>query len=260
MTAEGSATLVATMQDRPVIGTFLKLPRAEVVEVLGLAGFDFVICDMEHGQVTESDARTVVRACVACGLQGIVRVPEPSPGVVNRLLEAGAAGISMPRLRTASEACDLRSMMRFPPAGLRSIGKDNALAGYGTLPLTEYMHRADERAAVIAQFESRETDDLEAAMRSLDIAFLGMIDLTIDCGVPGDIKHPDVRARVNEVEEAARHAGVALGAVAGSTDTARRLIADGYRFIALGSDVGFLVSAVTPLLAEIQSPDHQSTS
>jgi 2-keto-3-deoxy-L-rhamnonate aldolase RhmA len=108
-------TLLETMAVRPLVGTFLKLPRAEVVEVLGLAGFDFVICDMEHGQVTESDARSVVRACAANGIHGIVRVPEPSAGVVNRLLEAGAAGISMPRLRSAAEARDLRAMMRFPP-------------------------------------------------------------------------------------------------------------------------------------------------
>jgi 2-keto-3-deoxy-L-rhamnonate aldolase RhmA len=260
MSEFGMDTLLETMAGRPIVGTFLKLPRVEVVEVLGLAGFDFVICDMEHGQLTESDARGVVRACTASGVHAIVRVPEPSAGVVNRLLEAGAAGISMPRLRTATEARELRAMMRFPPRGVRSIGKDNALAAYGTIPLADYIRRADERSTVIAQFENRDTDDLDAAMRSLDIAFIGMIDLTVDFGAPGDIRDPGVRARVLEIEQAARRAGVALGAVAGSVTDARRLISEGYRFVAFGSDIGFLVSSVMPLIAEIRAPDTRTES
>jgi 2-keto-3-deoxy-L-rhamnonate aldolase RhmA len=246
-------TLRETIAQRPIIGTFLKLPRVEVVEILALAGFDFVICDMEHGQVSEDDARVVVRACTAGGLHGIVRLPEPTAGVVNRLLEAGASGISMPRLRSAAEAQALRAMMRFPPEGARSIGKDNALAGYGTIPLTEHLHRADEHATVMAQFESGAIDDLDAAMQALDIAFIGMVDLTIDLGVPGEPGHPAVRARVAEIEAAARRAGVPLGAVASSMDAARRMLADGYRLIALGSDVGFLADSVLPLADEIRA-------
>jgi len=92
-------------------------------------------------------------------------------------------------------------------------------------------------------------------MQELDIAFLGMVDLTVDCGVTGDVKHADVQKRVAEVEAAANRADVALGAVAGTPAHARKLIADGYRFIALGSDAGFLVSSVMPLIAEIRAAD-----
>jgi 2-keto-3-deoxy-L-rhamnonate aldolase RhmA len=105
----------------------------------------------------------------------------------------------------------------------------------------------------MAQFESGATDDLDAAMRALDIAFIGMVDLTIDLGVPGEPHHPAVRARVAEIEAAARRTGVPLGAVAATMDAARGMIADGYRLIALGSDVGFLAASVLPLADEIRA-------
>lgn len=101
----------------PVVGTFVKLPRAEVVDVLAVAGFDFAICDMEHGQVTETGAREVVLAGRAAGLPVVVRVAEVERGLVNRLLEAGAAGIQMPRLSKPADAAALASGYRYVAVG-----------------------------------------------------------------------------------------------------------------------------------------------
>ena len=91
-----------------------------------IAGFDFVICDMEHAQISEPEARTVIKACAAVGLAVIVRLPEPIQGLVNRLLEAGAVGIQMPRLRTRQETRSLYEMMHYPPQGARSVGNTNS--------------------------------------------------------------------------------------------------------------------------------------
>ncbi len=81
----------------PVVGTFLKIPRFEVVDLLALAGFDFVVCDYEHSQMSLLDATDIVRAGVGRGLPVVVRVPGLNRGDINRLLEAGAAGIQLAR-------------------------------------------------------------------------------------------------------------------------------------------------------------------
>lgn len=82
-----------------VVGTFLKIPRFEVVDLLALAGFDFVVCDYEHAQMTIADATDIVRAGVGRGLPVVVRVPTLDRGDINCLLEAGAAGIQLARGR-----------------------------------------------------------------------------------------------------------------------------------------------------------------
>ena len=95
-----AAILRNKLASKPIFGTFLKLGRREVVEILALAGLDFVICDLEHAQITEHEAGTVVLAGISCGLPVIVRVPEFNAGLINHLLEAGAAGIQLPQVRT----------------------------------------------------------------------------------------------------------------------------------------------------------------
>ena len=117
--------------ERACFGMFLKLPRPEVVDLLAIAGFDFVICDMEHAQISEAEARAVIIACAAAGLPVTVRLPEPVQGQVNRLLEAGAVGIQMPRLRTSAETRSLRSMMHFPPRGPARSGTPTPGRGTG---------------------------------------------------------------------------------------------------------------------------------
>lgn len=146
-----TTVLKRLLDQRPCFGTFVKLGRPEIVDICALAGFDFVICDMEHAQMTEIEARSVIRACVAADLPVVVRLPEPEQGVVNRLLEAGAQGIQLPRLTSAEQSRRVRAMLHFPPAGRRSVGNANPLAGYGTVPLTSYMDQANDRALVVGR-------------------------------------------------------------------------------------------------------------
>jgi 2-keto-3-deoxy-L-rhamnonate aldolase RhmA len=177
----------------PCFGTFLKLPRPEIVDILAFAGFDFVICDMEHAQIAEAEAREVIRACVAADLPVIVRLPDPTQGLVNRLLEAGATGIQMPRLRSGQEARQLHSIMHFPPVGTRSTGTSNNLAGYGTVPIPQYLEQENARVLTIGQVENKELEQpFDRIFDGVDIAFIGPTDLSVDFGVPGNSKDPVV--------------------------------------------------------------------
>ncbi|HEY4276781.1 MAG TPA: aldolase/citrate lyase family protein [Conexibacter sp.] len=238
------------MHRGPVLGTFLKLPRPEVVDLLALAGFDFVVCDLEHAQMSEGDARTVLLAARAHDLPVVIRVEELARGTINRLLEQGAAGIQLPRTRSAEDVRALVDLTRFPPVGSRSVGTAHLAAGYGRQPLADYVDDEARRPLLVGQFETRGD---AAAVAGLDVAFLGTVDLTVDHGVPGRLDDPAVGARIAQIETAARADGVALGAFAASVDQARAFAAAGYRYIAVSGDVSMLAAGARDAIRETRA-------
>jgi 4-hydroxy-2-oxoheptanedioate aldolase len=224
--------------------------------MLALAGFDFVVCDMEHAQITEVEARAVVYACRAAGIAALVRLPDPEQGVVNRLLEAGAVGIQVPRHRTGEETRRLRAMLLYPPDGVRSVGNAYPLAGYGTVPPAVYMPAANSGIVLVGQFETRDVQEpIDRAMDGLDVAFIGLMDLSVDYGAPGKFDHPEVVAHVRKIEDAARRNGVAMGGVASSTEQAKALVDAGYHFVTISSDTTIFLTAARSLLAEVRDSD-----
>src|SRR5579864_9681331 len=116
-----AAQLRKKLNARAAIGTFVKLGRREVIEILALAGLDFAICDLEHSQITEQEAGNLITAGRACALPVIVRVAHFDPGQINRLLEAGAAGIQLPQMQTKEQVSTFRSVCKYPPEGSRSL-------------------------------------------------------------------------------------------------------------------------------------------
>lgn len=233
----------------PVLGTFLKLPRPEVVDVLAAAGFDFVVCDYEHAQMDEREARDVVRAGRTVGLPVVVRVPDLDRGAINRLLEAGAAGIQLARTR-ADAARDLRDVLRYAPDGSRSVSMSHPAAGYGTVPLTEFMARSNASVLAVGQFETADyAYGLDRAVTSLDVAFIGPVDLRVDLGHPAEPGHPDVVSAMAAIRAAAAAAGVPTGSFAGSAQAAREAVEAGDRYVVVSGDLTMLAQAATDLAA-----------
>ena len=245
------------MERGPVYGTFLKLPRTEIVEMLVIAGYDFLICDMEHAQITELEARQVLAAARAAGIAAVVRLPDLEQGVVNRLLEAGAAGIQVPRHRADADARRVRRLMRHPPEGVRSVGNAYPLAGYGTVAAADYLPVANASTILVGQLETSEIETpIERAIEGLDVAFIGLMDLSVDFGVPGQFGDPQVAERVRAIEQAAHGSGIALGGVAGSAEQAQALVAAGYRYIALASDTTMFLSSARSMLHGVPSEER----
>jgi 4-hydroxy-2-oxoheptanedioate aldolase len=196
---------------KPRRGLFVKLASTEVIDIVAAAGHDFAVVDLEHSQLSEQDARALVRHARAIGFPALVRLPQLDRGVVNRLLEAGAAGIQLSTVRRAAQVRELRAATRYAPAGDRSISLSHPQAGYGGVALADYLARAAAEAPlVVAQIETAATDDPmeEILAERPDVVFLGLTDLTVDLG----LDHSRVRARVEEIAAAAERAGVPLGA------------------------------------------------
>lgn len=241
MSGSGLRSLVL---ERPAIGTFVKLPQPEVVDILAISGLDFLICDTEHAQIDETGARTVIQAGRAAGIPVVVRVPTLDQGQTNRLLEAGAAGIQLSGTTSAAKADELRRLTTYPPGGQRGLSTAQPAARFGTIPLAEYIAASNEEILRIGQLESAQYDDpLEAIVAALDIAFIGTMDLSVDLGVPGQVGDPTVQAKIGDIEAAAHRTGTPLGIFAASAAEAEKAVAAGYRYIAVASDLALLTAA-----------------
>jgi 4-hydroxy-2-oxoheptanedioate aldolase len=192
-------------------GVFVKLPSTEVVDLAAAAGFGFAVVDLEHSQLSEAQARALIRHGRALGLPTLARIPELDRGAVNRLLEAGAAGIQLSTVRSAAQVRALRDMTRYPPSGTRSISLAHPRAEYGALALADYLGaEAATPPLAVAQIETAATEDpLDAILAAArDVAFIGTTDLAVDLGLDDN----RLAVRVEEIASAAAAAGVALGA------------------------------------------------
>jgi 4-hydroxy-2-oxoheptanedioate aldolase len=229
------AVVVSSLRGRlgsgRVVGTFVKLPALESVDVCA-ASLDFCVVDYEHSQLSEADVLRLVRHAAAIDFAAVVRIPEVDRGLVNRLLEAGAAGIQLSSVRRVAEVQALASAAAYPPDGTRSISLAHPRARYGGVPLRDYLASV-EAPLVVIQLETRETDDppVELCRAGADVAFLGLTDLLVDCGLDEGV----AAVRAEALAAAAAEAGIALGGFGAE---------ERFRYSVVSSDVALLREAV----------------
>jgi 4-hydroxy-2-oxoheptanedioate aldolase len=239
----GEASLATHLRERlrsgpPLVGTFVKLPALESIDVARSVGFDLAVIDGEHSQLDERAILALLRYGAALALPMLVRTPSRDAGHLNRLVEAGAAGIQLSSLRACAERDALVSATRYAPDGTRSVSLAHPAADYGAIPLQEYLRRSRQFPLLVGQIETATTaDPLPEVLRGLDAAFIGTTDLTVDLGRPGSLDDPRVTGRVAEIEAAASSAGVALGAWVPSADALAKLGGARFRYVLIGSDL-----------------------
>jgi 4-hydroxy-2-oxoheptanedioate aldolase len=229
----------ALTEGRRVVGTFVKLPTVDVVELARSAGFDFVVVDLEHSALSESDAITLVRHASVLGIPAMVRVPRVDAATINRLLENGAAGIQLSMLRTTAQRDELLAATRYAPGGTRSISLAQHSAGFGVEGLAGYLQReADEPPILIGQIETASTDPFEALLPGLDVCFVGTTDLSVDLG---DAPVADAVARI---ADGAKRAGITFGGWAPSVPGAADLGLADATYLVVGSDLQILAAGL----------------
>jgi 2-dehydro-3-deoxyglucarate aldolase/4-hydroxy-2-oxoheptanedioate aldolase len=242
-----------------VYGTFLGLGCALAAEACALAGFDWLLADLEHGGGSESTLVGQQLAADAHGVPMVVRVESRDRIRAGRVLDLGAAGVMFPRLETAAEVVDAVGHLRYPPAGDRGVATYNRACGFGLHP--EHLDTANDRTVCVVQVESRhaveQVEDM-AAVPGVDVLFIGPRDLSHDLGVPGDLAAPAFREAVGHVLAAADAAGVAVGILAPDAATARRYADQGFRFIGIGSDATLLANAGRDVVAQVHDTRQAS--
>ena len=169
---------------RGLLGTWVKLPSFETIQLLGDAGFDAVVIDMEHAPHTLSRAVELVFCAQAVGMLALIRLPDASGATIQPLLDGGADGLLVPRVSDVTIADEVTRKMVFAPAGDRGLGSTSRAGGWGLRPKTEYFERGDDLARFI------QLEDWPSLERAADFAslphvnglFIGHGDLSLSSG------------------------------------------------------------------------------
>jgi 2-keto-3-deoxy-L-rhamnonate aldolase RhmA len=240
----------------PPIGTFMKIPSVETVEIVKLAGFDFIVLDAEHALLSLSDLNHMILAARALGLAPIVRVPDHGYGDVQRILDAGAAGLFFPHVADRAECEQVIRQASHPPYGTRGAGGGMragnwGMAGRGS---ASYVKDGVDKVMRIPMIEERiavDNADEILAVEGVDGVFIGPGDLSMTMGMK--MADAEVRSAIEEVLKKAKAAQVPVGTVASDAGGARRLIEKGYDFILVSNDTGMLAKTAMSLIDEIRA-------
>lgn len=225
------------------LGAWLMVPSPLTAEILAKAGFDWVLVDMQHGGMDYETAVNMIRAIDLAGAMPVVRVPWNEPGIVGRMLDAGAMAIVAPMIESADDARQLVAACRYPPAGRRSLGPIRAMARDGA----GYITTANDRVCVLPMIETAaalEAVEEIAAVEGVDGLLVGPFDLSMALGLPpGDNDGKALfDAAIARINAAARSRGIAT-AVLSTAALAPLRAQQGFQMISVITDSNALTAA-----------------
>jgi 2-keto-3-deoxy-L-rhamnonate aldolase RhmA len=215
-------------------GSFCALKDPAIMEILGYAGFDFAIIDLEHSSLDMSTMEHFIRAAKVAGITSIVRTPQDDYATVLRAVEAGADGVMIPHLISKEMGRRVVNMAKYAPLGMRGIDGSTRVARYGNVPMAEHMKQQNDRLLVIGMIEDKEAvDNLEEILTvdGIDLLFIGAADLSTSYGLPHQVTHPTVRAAIKSVFDRANRVGMQVGVPAYDGKQAKEVADLGARFI-----------------------------
>ena len=225
-------------QDKPALGCSLMFPAAPLVEMLGHAGFDWVLLDCEHGSLSLADVELMCMAADAVGITAIGRPRSNSAADIQQMMDRGVAGVQVPHINSAADARAAVAAVKF--GGHSPLGATRGLAA-GTRPdrwglggrMPDFAAHANAHSLVCVQLEHQEAIANAAeilAVEGIDVFFIGPSDLSQSMGHTGNPKAPPVAAAIEVALAAIRAAGRTPGMPA-TAETLPGVIASGCRYI-----------------------------
>ncbi|HUX23152.1 MAG TPA: aldolase/citrate lyase family protein [Burkholderiales bacterium] len=185
----------------PVFGVSVMIPSPQIVEMIGAAGFDWVLLDCEHGTLTLESVELMAMAAEACGITAIARPTTRSAEHILQVLDRGVMGVQVPHVNSAAEAREVIAAVKYHPAGRRGLAAGTRAANYdahGTL--ADYVKAANEATLIAIQLEDRaaiEHIDELLQVEGIDVFFIGPSDLSQSMGHPGNPKAPAVAQAID---------------------------------------------------------------
>jgi len=229
-------------------GGWLSIPSIVTAETAGRVGFDYVCVDSQHGAIDYANVLALVQALSLGESSAVVRVPWNEPGIIGKVLDAGAEGVIVPMVNSRAEAEAVVRACRYAPVGSRSFGP--TVAG---MRRKSYVSWAVDNVAVVPMIETVEAlGNLDEILTTpgLDAIYVGPADLSLSLGLPpgnndGAAAFDDALAAI---VAACGRAGVVPG-IHASGPLAERRMEQGFRMITVGTDLVALRAALADDLA-----------
>jgi len=225
------------------IGSWIMIGNPISVEVMALAGFEWLVIDIEHTSIDLQTVENLIRTIQANNIKALVRVSKNEEVVIKRVLDMGADGIIVPMVCSKEEALMAVNFAKYPPIGKRGVGLYRA-SKYGT-KFEEYKKWVNEELVIIAQIEHIDAvnniDDI-LQVDGIDGTIIGPYDLSGSMGYPGDFERDDVKAAVQKVLDKCKEYNIPSGfhVVDTNPESLKQKINQGCTFLAYGIDYFFL--------------------
>lgn len=240
-------------EGRPAINGWLSIGNAFTAEIMAAQGYDSITIDVQHGALDYSSVLPMFQAMRASGTTLMARVPWREPGIVMKVLDAGAQGVICPMVNNAAEAAEFVRYMRYPPAGLRSFGPTRAAIAHGG-----YGVEANDEVLAIAMIETAEgmanLDEITATP-GLDGIYIGPADLALGTQQgrlpPGfDREEPEMIELIKRILDACKRNKIRACLHCGSPAYAARAIDWGFDLTTVSGDTRLLAAAAAASVRE----------
>lgn len=242
----GNSFKTALNEGRKQIGLWLSMASPYSAEMCATAGFDWLLIDGEHAPSELQTTLSQLQAVAPYAAHPIVRVVQGEPSRIKQLLDIGVQTLLIPMVETAEQAKAMVSATRYPPEGIRGVGSAVARASrWNARP--DYVHQANEEVCLLVQVETvKALENLESicAVDGVHGVFIGPADLAASMGHLGNPGHPDVQAAIEKAIEMIKSSGKSVGTLTGDVAQAKRYLALGAQFVAVGIELSLMMQAV----------------
>ena len=238
----------ALREHRPQIGLWCSLCSPITAEIVSHSGFDWLLLDTEHSPNEVPDVLAQLQSVQAGTASAIVRPAWNDIVLIKRFLDIGAQSLLIPFVQTPEEARRAVEATRYPPGGIRGITGSGRASRYGRVK--DYLKNASREICLLVQVETRSAlDQIEAiaSVDGIDGVFIGPNDLAASFGHIGNWGHPEVQAALEDAVRRLKKIGKPAGILTPNEEEAKRFIAWGYTFVAVGADLGLLARGADAL-------------
>lgn len=240
----------AIREKRTAFGIYVENPSSVIVELAGIAGFDFVRLDWCHAPFNINIIADMIRAAECQNIVPFIRL-DLDVQKISSVLEMGAMGIIVPDISTAEEARAVVNAAKFSPIGDRGMFSAVRKSGYGSIDAATFKKWSNEEIMVGIQIESLqaiENLDEILSVEGIDIVLSGRQDLSNALGVPGQKNHPLVLDAEEKLFNMAKSKGIAISPQIDAygmnfTEDLKKWVNKGADIISLGIDVAIIKKA-----------------
>lgn len=239
-----------------VYGTFFKICSPDVVEMLGIAGFDFIIIDTEHGNFSPVDVANMVRVCENAGISAIVRVHMAIAEDVLHALDSGADGVQIPSITNMDVAQQVCTSTKYYPEGNRGLSLTQRAAMYGKwnkdMSYYDYSNSKTLVAVHVENCAMAEKVEELCKIPQIDVIFVGPGDLSQSLGKPGQLNDPEVVALIENIFQKVLSSGKKVGIFCGNPAAVKKYVDMGATYIAYSGDTTMFLNGLIEARKAIQ--------
>ncbi|GIT86424.1 HpcH/HpaI aldolase/citrate lyase family protein [Roseobacter sp. OBYS 0001] len=252
MSAPLNTFKISLSEGETLFGCWMSMAEGYTAEILGNAGFDWLLIDGEHSPNDVRSIRDQMIALKSSDSHPIIRVPVGETWIIKQMLDLGAQTILVPMVETAEQAQELVRACRYPPEGRRGVGYAVGRAsGFGQIE--NYGPTADAQTCLLVQVENKTgLDNLDAilAVDGVDGVFIGPADLSASLGYLGQTMHPDMQATILKTIKRISDSGKAAGILTTDDGMIKASLDAGARFVAVAMDIAMLLNTGKSIAAK----------